>query len=242
MTHGYEDLAGRAPKKVVHSLYDLGELATRLESPNTFDRLGDTMFMDSFEYNMGHWEISTGGTASSADLSELAVRSKRYSCKMDAGNVANASVQITAYNPYPYATRLGLEFSIAMQYTDDQWELILYIIKDSKRYKAEIGYHHPSNVLYYIDESNNPVELENAYLIFAWFKNFYTYKMVVDIETMQYVRVLAYGKLWDLEGKNLYYDDVEMNNHLEIAIKYTALTVNTKTCFVDDVILTQNEP
>lgn len=51
------------------SLQDMGELAVRLGSIDTFDRRGDVIYIDDFRHGVTNWQASLPGTAAKMELS-----------------------------------------------------------------------------------------------------------------------------------------------------------------------------
>jgi hypothetical protein len=233
---------GQIPKPTVYTLSDMAELAARLGSIVTFDRRGDVIWLDDFEDNINKWVQSAVGTGGSIGLSNDAARSGSMSAKLVTPSDALLAARLYRDFLYPEVGKIGAEISFTINNNLDFFQLGLQFWTETKYTNSLLRYLPSEKALYYVDSNNvQRVILSNVNL-FAVTPLFHTLKLVVDIKTDKYIRVLL----------DSYYVDMS-----EIACPtYTGVYTKDFDCqitamgkaglniaiYVDDFILTQNEP
>lgn len=242
MTHGHPDYGIGAPLSTIYPVLDIGELATRLGSPDTFDRRGNVMWLYSFEDTLKHWYPSSAPAWTGVEQSDEAARSGAFSCKLITPNAAGTYRYIGKYFPLPVPSRIGHEFSYAM------YLQIKYIYLETSFMDADgkdqfiLRYDRYSKTLAYLNSSNAYTNLAGTpshnLLYHAW----NTIKLVVDYDTKKYVRALLNNFSWDLSAIAGYFDSGVYTPAMWIQIKIENRDTGEHYVYIDDVILTQNEP
>lgn len=242
MPHGAPDNYYVLKKSITYGLYDLGELAVRLGSPNLFDRLGDVMFMDSFENGLVKWLPEWSGTNGSIAIDTTTAKTGGFSCKLTTGKTTGYYARITAYMPYPYPSSFGFEFSLAIE--SNIWYVTCTIdfIKDGIFYRGKLYIDILNETLYYYNKDNVPTELKNAYIVYADSRNYNTLKLVIDTINLEYVRALTSNQLYNMKGLKLHSNTSPDKDHLEIELLARSISGFNGICYIDNVIITQNEP
>ena len=67
-------------------------------------------------------------------------------------------------------------------------------------------------------------------------------KMVVDMATMQYVRVLIDEVVYDMRGIGVQATGFGTQSNLVVGIEHMGFAAGDHVAYIDNVILTQNEP
>jgi hypothetical protein len=242
MGHGFEDLGGRAAKHIVHALFDLGELAVRLGSPNMYDRLGDVLFQDSFEYGLVRWLTAPEGDNSYVKISGIYAKTGSWSAALQCGTLAGDYAQINCSLPFPYNCKYGFEFSFAL------WQRINVIwinvaVGDgaySSNYR--ISYYPITDYVYYRNNAGVNVEVDNGFNMYHTYQNWQTIKMVVDLTKNTYDRLRVNDNVYDLSGIGTYRYAAVSEKMISVSIRIEPQAGFQEPAYIDDVIVTFNEP
>jgi len=242
MTHGYPDYGVGAPKKTIFPVLDVGELSARLGSPVTFDRRGDVMWFDNFEDTLMRWNSNQAMNGTRLFQTAEAARSGSFSCKMITPNAADTDTYLYRNLPLPVQSKIGLEFSYAMYLQIDYLYAKLRFFERGTRYDYQLRYDRYNRTMAYLNKDGGYTNLDglvsHSMLYHAW----NTIKLVVDYENKKYVRALLNDWSWDLSGIPGEKDTNSYTPALFIEARITNRATGDHYIYLDDVILTQNEP
>jgi len=233
---------GQIPKPTTYTLSDMAELAARLGSINTFDRRGDVIWLDDFENNINKWLTYAVGTGGSVALSNDRARNGAMSAKLVTPSDALLAARIYRDFPYPEVGKIGAEISFTIDNDLDFFQLGLQFWTETKYTNSLLRYLPSEKALYYADSDGVIKVLLSNVNLFATTPLFHTLKLVVDIKTDKYVRALLdsyYVDMSDIACRTttgVYTKD--MNSQI-VAMGKAGLNI---TIYIDDFILTQNEP
>jgi len=162
MPHGAPDWSNVVKYEKVHRLDDMAELVARLGSLVIYDRRGDLVWCDSFEYGLQAWEKDPQGTGAAALVTCEAFRSRGFCAKMIAGSDGYALVRIARFFPLLIPGKHGCEFSWTLH--KDSRGIELLISSTYERYVTKFGcmYSLSEKKLYYLNENNVWVVLDEA--------------------------------------------------------------------------------
>lgn len=226
----------------VSALADLGELAVRLGSIVSFDRRGDVVWLGGFEDGLARWYTSTAGTGAAVALSPARARSGGYSVLLTGGSDGNRSAGIYYTGPYIVLGKLGVECSFCFDSHLDTLKFALEVYDGSTFYQAVLKYDYTNLKLQYLDADNDYQDLATSLNLYQILQPFNTWKLVCDVESGEYMRVILNETEYDCSG-------IEIKSAASGAVPHLALwVVNNSTAgwnaevHVDDVIVTQNEP
>lgn len=221
---------------------DSGELATRLGSIDTFDRRGNIVWMDDFEASTLKWNSLTIGANGSGVLSTETARNGASCFKMVTDAVTGRGWQIVKRLPIPESGRIGIEFSVSS--ADDKWNLALtlalYTLAGT--INANLTWNEEFHKLWIIPLEGGSEDFFFDAYHFNDIYNFYTMKLVVDFSTSKFVRAIWNDYARDLSGYALRPTAFVDSYFMSININVTAKENAAKTVYIDDVIVTQNEP
>lgn len=250
MPHGQPDYGAQAVKETVFGQADLGELAASLGSIDTFDRRGDIVWLDDFESDVLKWTLILPGVGDSVVASSEAARNGAFSAKLTTGNVIADMVTMVHYSPYPVTSRVGFEISFTVHNNLSDLIFSQRLYDGSDEHFARVRYRPATDVLEYLDRNavwqnlaTSLVLLDAAYIL-------HTIKLVMDLNTQEYIRIIVDDVDYDLSVLEpplllpLYRHtpDPATTPHWEqIVDKITGVNANTSS-YVDDAIVTQNEP
>lgn len=242
MTQDLRDWYPYAPRGPLSPMLDLGELAARLNSIVTFDRLGDVVWMDDFEAGIYHWDLGAVAPAGFHRMDYTISRNGLASACMQPGVGAGTQQYLEHYNPYTREGGLGLEASFSVCHDSGPIQIRLRAYSTIQSLEVGIRYDPVADTLEYLDSGLGWTPLDAAPGLERRFRLFHTCKIVVDTLKGQYLRIMLDNhfhtlKPWptsDLGASPTAYVRIQLIEEGGVAaVNYS---------YWDDVILTQNEP
>jgi len=239
MPHAGPDWGTYAPVSTIYSIQDLGELAARLGSIVTFDRRGNVIFMDNFDDGIEPW--SYGGTSGySVRWSPYQYKSGGFSIELTTPAVAGKNAWIERYFPYPSKSRLGIEMSVNKNYRVNQIDFYFEIYDGSDLYEPYIRL--IGNTWSYLGDDLNYHNLGSAGDLMNDIM-FHTFKLVFDLTTGKFVRLIVDTTTFDLSTFTIYKINSSSSPSLFINFAITSMAyAEAAQAWVENLILTQNEP
>uniref|UniRef100_A0A6M3XXY5 Uncharacterized protein n=1 Tax=viral metagenome TaxID=1070528 RepID=A0A6M3XXY5_9ZZZZ len=220
----------------------LAELAAVICPAKRFDRRGNLILWDNFEFGLARWDVTEGGTLAEVSLSTTIITSGGYSVKLTAGSDGLQYARIRHRHLHPVAGRVGVEISFTLHTNTSKMRFWLQFFDGINQQAYAIQYDAVANTLSYKTTAGAwttfVADLDLPYLDTL----FHTLKFVVDIENQKYVRCLFNRNEYDLLT---YVPHITTDTTLEsmmIAIEHISKAGTNPHSYVDDLILTQNEP
>jgi len=242
MPHGYPDYGVGAPTSTIYPVLDIGELAARLGSIVTFDRRGNVIFLDDFEATLKKWTHTSYNAEGDFQHSVEAARSGGYSAKLLTPITIDKDTWISCHRPLPVLSKIGLEYSYAMYLQIKYIYLTINFLERAARYNFALRYDRYNTTLAYLNSSGDYTDLDgivsHQMLYHAW----NTIKLVADYENKKYVRALLNENSWDLKDIAPYTPTYSGTPSLYLEARITNRAAGQHYIYLDDVILTQNEP
>lgn len=242
MTHGAPDWNKYRTTSATFPVQDLAELAARLGSLNVYDRRGDQIWADSFQNGLNKWETFTAGTGSAVAIDPTTARHGGYSCKLTAAAVASASAQINAFAPYPPSTTLGIEMHSTIDPDAERIGLQLHAFTADQQILGYIQYLHPTTTLQYLDANGTWQDLTTSLKLRARSDLFHIFKLVLNIQDQEYLRLIVDNQTYDLADIPLQVTATALYNHARTTVIVYGDGTNPASVNVDSIILTQDEP
>lgn len=242
MPHGQPDYGLYTQKKTVYGLADLGEVAARLGSVCTYDRRGDVIWFDDFESGIERWLKMGPDAGESAVWSPERASNGGFCYKLSTAAIADNYVEVVHHEAYPVLSKIG--FEVSFTYYDDQ---MIYLFKlnlgtTPTNYNAHIRYNATTEKIEIFDagvwrERASGVELfHNTYL-------FNTMKLVVDFEApKKYARLIFNEVEYDISDYTPRSFSPGTGPTLGINVRVTTEENVAKIVYIDNAIITQNEP
>jgi len=242
MTHGSPDWGQFDPIKTVYRVTDLGELAARLNVTQCFSRSGTVLWWDDFEDNINKWVVDPSGAGAAAELSTDKARSGGKSAKLTTGDEANDDTSLCRYMGIPPASsKMGFEISFVL-HISVEFMIYIYVYYNSSLYLAGIRTNWPNNKVEYYNESAAWADLLTTFPINVdpiWT----TWKLIMDFSgDGEYIKLIQNADDQDVSGK--YCRKVSTSNAdvVYIFLVATAKAAANNSIYVDDFVLTYNEP
>jgi len=242
MAHGTPDWWGVEPTNTVYQMQDAGELAARLGSPDTYDRRGNVLLMDSFEDGIGGWVSNKSGAGASVALSAERALYGAYSVKLVGGSDALRDAVIGRYVGYPIYSRHGVEVAVAWGDDVDYIEIQLNFRDGTTAYLSSIRYDPVADVFEYMDSAADWQEIDGAKALYDVDYVFHRFKFVTDLDLLQYSRALLDDEEYSLRGQAIFSLPSAADPMMGVNIYCFSTAGHNATAYVDGVIITQNEP
>lgn len=240
MAHGQPDFAAQSPKVTVYGLTDMAELAVRLGSISIFDRRGDVIFMDDFELPNTHWDVASVGSENYTYPSTIESRSGCQSMRMRTGAVADQYTMFSRLFQLFVLSKVGLEVSFAIHGNGGNFSIEFSRYYGSLRYRAVCRYLSTTPALTILTPTGEQtIDTKELYLSTD---AFHTMKLVADFPNDKYERLLVDDGEYDISAYDLATAFNSEAEHLGIYIRLDSLAAAATAVYVDDLILTQNEP
>ncbi len=240
--HGKPDW-GLQLKSTVYTIDDLSELAVRLGSEVFFDRRGDVIFIDNFEGGVGRWITSNPEEPDSVLLTSEISRSGGYSVKLTGISPGLESASMYARIPYPVLSKWGFELHIAMGSEIDY--LLFYLTKYTGTHfkTGHIKYDRTNQKLQRKVSLTDYEDIVSPFKLYQSRILFHVFKLVIDLETDKFHRLIVNEKTYDLSAHDIYsHVDTVTSPHVAIGIEVYSHDGDKDYIYVDNVIVTQNEP
>ena len=223
----------------------LAELAVRNHAvAMPFDRRGDVLYWDDFEsptakYDTTIYGPGVGSIARSIDF----CKTKDFSLKIVTDNSsADAYAGIDYEHTDFHVGKIGSQISFATQSTNFYVKLLMQYYDGTHRHDAAIKWDYDTGKAYYYTGAASTVELPGTYTYYRGYRNFATMKLVVDIENDKFDRLLLFNSEIDMSSYNTYSTAVATGRFLSTYFYIYNKTAASKTAYVDNYILTENEP
>ena len=220
----------------------LFELAARLGAISTFDRHGWVIWTDDFEGGAFKWIAGVSGTGAGVALDGDFARHGSWSAKLTAGSDSASLAAIVRVMPFPLLGRMGFEHSWAADSDLSTLQLAADVHDGVDRHRARVRYDYPNEKLQYLDASNAWVDIAASVDLIRSDYPFWTWKLVVDFGQEEYVRLIVNDAYYDLAGLAYYKAASALIGQVELGITNVATSGNNGVVYVDDVIVTRNEP
>lgn len=220
----------------------LAELSVRLGFPHVFERTGNVLFYDRFSYGLSDWSLSHDIAANKPVLTSRGLLGSPYSARLVIAGGGSGYSYISRRIAYPYLTVYGTEFSFLPTTEFGQLMFGYQMYTGTRRYSVWIKYLDTTDKWYVYDENGAFVEFAEQGLgtwdIDAW----HTAKVVVDMESLQYSRVMFDAQDYSLAA----YGVEDLANvaapRLELMFSVSQEGAETFNLHVDNVVMTINEP
>ncbi len=242
MAHGQSDYGQYAAKETVASMADNAELAARLNSIVTFDRRGDVLLLEDFEGNINKWWRVLSRVGASIGLSSETALNGSFCCKVVTGNVAGDTEQLSRFISYPVLSKLGFEIHFSFHIDISFIQIALLADDGVTTYYSSVRYLPPTGALEYVAPGPVWAPLADGLFLYPQVQCFNALKFVVDLRNQTYSRVIL-GQHTIKMTQGIYTPGTFLTpDTLGIIITIgTSKNVNL-ACYLDTLIITQNEP
>lgn len=219
------------------------ELAARLGSIVTFDRGGDILWIEDFESGIERSEISVSGTGASVTWSAEHALRGGFSCKLTAGSNASRYAQIKGYHSFPILSRLGQETAFTVDANMESTEAYLNIYTGSVLLQWGILFTAVTSTLSLLTTGGAWLPVIVGAVPYYTDYLFNLTKLIVDPSNTKYTKLIAGPVSADLSTLPCSITAPELTSaHLAMSYRIVGKAATNAVCYVDSMVLTQNEP
>ncbi|MCK4815310.1 hypothetical protein KA005_06035 [bacterium] len=219
-----------------------GELAARLGSINTFERRGNVMLMDNFEESTLKWVPLGTGTGNTQLRSNITAQKGSYSVKLTTGNAEDNYSAITCYTYMPIKKRIGAEISFALGSEIKKFYLRFRAFDGTYLFQCDALYEPQASVFYVYDDVGQWQSVVASLSLKEYDFLFHTLKMVFDLDTEKWIRTVIDNVKYDISTIGLWKHNQPTTPYARSEIQVYNNSVGNHYAYVDNFIITQNEP
>lgn len=221
---------------------DMGELAARLGAPNVFDRMGNIVWSEQFEYGLGSWQLGSTGGGLDPVLVAHPYLYKPYALKFasEAGSTGGSITQINLHLPYESA--LGIEFAFNPNFRATTLELYINVYTGAKYYAFGAEFQLKNGIIRLYKQGGGYNNVYSNPLGYTRSDNYHVVKLVMDLANGLYKR-LMFGNLdIDVTGKTLHVGTSGTRPSMTLLFRLESAADYDEVLFLDNVIITLDEP
>lgn len=241
MARGQPDFGMYAPKTVGATLADMGELAARLGSIDTYDRRGDIVLLDDFEGPVLKW-VKALTAPTYIILDSTTVRSGSQAVKIHTRAVAGAAPGMNRTLFTLGSGRLGHEVHFSNPSATLRFRIYIdhHTGTEVRRAYAQINF--TTGELRVTTLAGAAYTVATGLTFPSANFCFIPFKLVMDFDTNKYVRVLLGNVEYDISTIDIQIYGVGESAREVVVVEVYNNAAAEGEIWVDDVIITQNEP
>ncbi|MCJ7828995.1 MAG: hypothetical protein MUP81_04565 [Dehalococcoidia bacterium] len=244
--HGTKPYGHATAQSTVFGVQDMGELAARLGSINTYDRRGNVFWTDDFGDGslLGKWPTIVH-TAITVEVGLSTGRSKSGAFSALVAFTAAALAAdfgwFRSRVAFPHLVKTGAEVSFSSPTHTHEIMLQMDRNDGATIYTARVTYNEFTDVLAYLDDAGVYQPLATMQVSSLAYS---VLKLVIDLSTNKYVRLIFNDTEYDLSTRNIRAQALVDAPALDIILRSTLVNnaVAVSRTYFADVILTTNEP
>lgn len=222
-------------------LGDMAELAVRLGTVMKYDRSGSMIFGDSFDHGLAPYITVKSGEGAAVDVVSKTTYADGYAVRLTAGKDASHRAGIGKCLQPQVINLMGFEFSFSLE-TDTTRVGLICTWNTTTEIKIWSIYWYPaSGVLTYLDHEGHSIQFATKNLPIGNKNLFHTIKLIIDLETVHYNRLMVDQELYDLSAYMGQTGDPDPFPSLIFAAYNTGRSGYNDIIYVDDFVITVDE-
>ena len=219
----------------------IGELAARLGSPMFWDRRGQIVKMQTFADGYGYCTTSHGGTGSAVAFDTDIFQFGKQSVKLTAGTDGAFAADVTLWSDYSPASIVGFEFTFSLD-TEVSWVYAEGRVWDGVNENQIYLRWHAVNGKLQIKNDTAAWPDVCDFQLPAVPQLFVTVKVVANLSTQQWVRLLYRGQEYDISAIKFWRAASDVHPYLTYKVQALGTVTTNRSIYVDRMIVTTNEP
>lgn len=238
----YPDFGMSTPGASISVVADLGELAARMGASSFYDRQGNVVFWDKFEYGQGNWQFFKDASQDWPFIATYNTLHSPYVCAIPHDGKTETATQVSMGLPYPVSGIFGYELRILFR-TSFNWcsfSFNLYTPDDTKY--GVIKLDDVNQKMLVRLSATNYIPFADLPTFNVNFPQWNVLKLVIDFDTNKYVRLIYNDVSYDLSSYGLWLLGVGADPRLGISANFAGNAGGTRILLFSNVIVTVNEP
>ena len=241
MARGLPDAGNVVKGHDLYALQDMAELAVRLGSPMSYDRYGSVLLLEDFERGLNAWSKTILGVGGSISLTSDRVYGGELACYLDSGDGAIPEARITKYFPPVSLQRVGLQTAFSVGFNVTELQFIFVRGDGGESHQFNVKYEHGTGKLYYREGWAVWTEFANPGVLFDGAGNYHHCKVVVDLETDEFVIFYLDNVGYPMLGCTPYTFAAVVSPFVSASIMVKGAVLVSGDVWVDNVFVTTNE-
>jgi len=194
------DYSQYMPGSTRFPMTDLGELATRLGSPDTYDRRGEVVWLDSFKYGLAPWQTSLVGVGATAKVVSTDTDISDFALRLTGGSTLGGTVAIIKYFSLQTLARAGAEFSYMVPTAFDKLYVSVRRYDGTNMHLAQVRLTCVGGTWAYQDAAGAYQDIDSPGVWITTANRYHNVKLVADLENDEYLRLLYDNLEYPLSG------------------------------------------
>jgi hypothetical protein len=241
MTHGTEDYWSASPTSTTYASVDIAELAARLKSPDTYDRRGNVLNIEDWNNGLSHvYGVSAGGSGTT-QLSAVGSVNSPLTAKITTDLINGNYYGVKKEMFYPAISKIGLELCFSINNTIHNAFVYLDFYDGTNLTEFVIYYEHSSGKLYIRDSAGVYHVLATPGVLYPDNKKFEICKLVVDLLSGAYVRLLWGAHNYDASAYSGKVTAAASNRYMYYVFQVDGTAGGAGVIQLGSIIVTQNE-
>ena len=241
MVHTLQDYSTKYKLLRTYSNIDNNELAARLGSIDKFDRRGTVNYLDDMEHSLNSWHKVPTGIGSSITPSIDTYLTGEQSCKLVTGNLANETSYIQKWLPYSAISKTGIEVNVSLPDEVVVFSVNATYFTGTVYQRYIMTYDEDDEELQIATGGNNAETYKTSFTLPGQTYMFNIMKMVFDPTTGYYTRFIVNETEYDVSAYPGRTAGSGVTPLILLEITLQTKAAANKTCYVDNVIVTENE-
>jgi hypothetical protein len=242
MPHGTPDWYGLYSLSVNYFLQDLAEHAVRLGSIVSTDRRGTCVLIDGFDKGLAGWELVATDGLHYPRLTVYPSYRSDAALMLHTSEIPGKYTGITKWIQTLEIEGIGIELCIAPDAYLGALEIGVKVYRDGTLYWIRARWNSESGFFELYRSDDTWKELVDIVGIQQNGLTFSTLKVVADLNTGYYNRVIINGVTTRATATEIFTDDTSVGDHTEIYVLCDCGGEPGTHTVIDDIIVTQNEP
>ena len=229
----------------VYSVTDLGELAARLGALDVFDRRGDVVWMDDCEDAITkRWTLAGSGAGYAAGQNWYYCKNGVSAYRLVGGSDSDRYMLLSKIMAEaPAASKVGLEYSFALDSNIEYLEIGLQSFDGAERYDYLVRYTISTKILSFYNSQAEQEEIETLdFDLFEGPPGWHTWKLVIDPDEEEPLRIMLDGWEYLINDYAPASAADAGDPGLKLHIKAGSASGQNGELYVDDILFTINEP
>ena len=242
MARGLPDYGQNTQQYAIAGMGDLGEAVARLDSINVFDRRGFTIWQDDFESPVIRWSQWNGNGGLAPIVSSAYFYSGVQSALLQCGAQVDSYSQLSRNFSLIRRGKIGAEIWVQRQIINPAFfSLVVRLLDGTNFTRADLRYY-PTNGTIWIDTPLGLVQVATAITMYNATQYFLPIKLVVDMDTDRYTRLIVGPQEIDLSAHELVQVGATALKTVIVYLSLYGVVGGATSLYLDNFILTQNEP
>lgn len=223
-------------------LEDQAELAVRMGSIVSFDRRGQVHWMDHGQGGLSPWGITGSGTGNDVLIVADNTYWPGYAIKMVSGSDGGGVSQIDRPFHPQELNQWGVEVALFFPTEFDTFDIFIDLFTGTQVYEADYFIQRSDDGLYIADATLGAVKIATIANPVNAYGKYHLMKLVVDMETKQYVRALYDDEEFDISAYSTPVSAASDTPEARLILYLVGRNGHNDSAVIGHVIVTVGEP